>query len=376
MWRIALKSMLADRGKLLTSLSGVAFAVVLANLQFGLLLGLLQKSSTLIDNGQADIWVGPRHMNNVDMGRHIPERWVDRVRSVDGVQAADPFLVAGSHATLPDGSSELVLVVGSRPASLLGGPHRLVEGDVRALSDPDAVVVDAFDAIKLGNVRVGEFREINGRRAKVVGLTTGYVGFTNNAYVFTTIERARSKYSVDTPPGQCSYCLVKARPGTDIPALCARIQQRVPCASVYDRQGYARQCMWFWLTRTGIGLSFGAATALGLLVGLAVVAQSLYASVMERIKEFATLKAIGADNRSTAKFLLAQALGNAALGSVVGLLAAVASSLAMQSPEAPVVLTATGMFVSVALVTTVCLVAAWLPYWRVCRIDPASVLRG
>ena len=98
MWLLAIKSMLADRGKLITSLLGVTFAVVLVNLQGGLLVGLLKKASLLIDHGGADVWAGHRHMNNVDMGNFIPERWVDRVRAVDGVERADPYLIAGGQA--------------------------------------------------------------------------------------------------------------------------------------------------------------------------------------------------------------------------------------------------------------------------------------
>jgi hypothetical protein len=44
MWRLAIKALLGDRGRLATSLLGVAFAVVLVNLQGGLLLGLIRKA--------------------------------------------------------------------------------------------------------------------------------------------------------------------------------------------------------------------------------------------------------------------------------------------------------------------------------------------
>ena len=48
--------MLADRGKFVTCLLGVAFSVVLINLQGGLLLGMIGKASLLVDYGKADIW--------------------------------------------------------------------------------------------------------------------------------------------------------------------------------------------------------------------------------------------------------------------------------------------------------------------------------
>jgi putative ABC transport system permease protein len=376
MWLLAIKAMLADRSKLLTSLLGVAFSVVLINLQGGLLLGLIQKASLLVDYGQADIWVGHQHMNNVDIGIFIPERWVQRIRAVEGVERAEPYVVMFGQSTMPDGRYENVLVVGCEPSSLMGNAWTMANGDPRAIRHPDGILVDVYDAPKLGNCKIGDIREINGHRAKVVGMTNGIVGFTTNPYVFTTLERARKKYTAGIPPNHCSYFLVQAKPGTDIKALCARIRERVPELDVYDRGTYSLMCMEYWLTRTGIGISFGLAAFLGLLVGLAVVAQTLYASVNERIKEFGTLKAMGADDQCVSRFLVSQALGTAGLGSVFGVACAVLLGRSLSTARAPVVLTAGVAVGSVALITGVCLLAVWLPYWRVRRIDPAGVLRS
>src|SRR5207249_8883635 len=112
MWILAIKAMLADRGKLLTSLLGVSFSVVLINLQGGLLYGLILKASLLVDYGQADLWVGHRHMNNVDIGTFIPERWIQRIRGVNGVERADAYVVMFGQATMPSGKFENVIVVG------------------------------------------------------------------------------------------------------------------------------------------------------------------------------------------------------------------------------------------------------------------------
>ena len=65
MWSIAIKTLLADRGKLFAALVGVVFSVVLVNIQGGLFLGLIRKASTLVDHGQSDIWVGHHKMHNL-----------------------------------------------------------------------------------------------------------------------------------------------------------------------------------------------------------------------------------------------------------------------------------------------------------------------
>jgi putative ABC transport system permease protein len=170
--------------------------------------------------------------------------------------------------------------------------------------------------------------------------------------------------------------LVKARPGTDIPALVAALRKRVPDLDVHDRESFSRICMHYWLTRTGIGISFGLATFLGLLVGLIMVAQTLFASVSERVKEFGTLKALGADDHCVGRFLLTQAVSNAVLGSAAGLAGALGVGNLLDSPRAPVIFTPWVMAGSVGLITVVCLVAAWAPYWRIRKIDPACVLRS
>jgi putative ABC transport system permease protein len=330
-----------------------------------------------VDFGRADIWVGHRHTTNVDMGTYIPERWIQRIRGIEGVERAEPYLVMFGQVTLRDGRFENVVLVGSAPASLMGNAWIMADGDSRAIRDPDGILADVEDAERLGNCKVGDAFEINNRRAKVVGMTNGIVSFTTNPYVFTTLERARKKYGSNSgvPPDQCSYFLVKARPDMPIPELCARIKARVPQLDVHDRRTYSKICMEFWLTRTGIGISFGLAAFLGLLVGLAVVAQTLYASVTERIKEFGTLKAMGADDSCISRFVLVQALGNAFFGSLLGLLASLLIST-MGTARAPIVLTWWISAASVVLVVVVCVIAAYIPYWRIRRIDPACVLRG
>src|SRR5262245_42943896 len=376
MWLLAIKAMLADRGKFLASLLGVTFSVMLVNLQMGLLVGLIQKAGMLVEHSGAEIWVVHRHMTNLEMGDFISERWIHRIRGMEGVDRAEPYIVGFSNMIMPDGQFHVVLVLGCEPNSLMGNAWEMAQGDPEMLRQPDGIFVDESDLPRLGNAKLGDVREVNGHRAKIVGITRNVVGFTFNPYIFTTLDRARSKYVVNFPADKCCFFLVKAQPDTDIPDLVARIQERCPDLAVYDNSTYRLKCMWYWLTKTGIGLSFGTAAFLGLVVGLAMVGQTLSASVAERIKEFATLKALGADHREVARFLLSQAVGIAMIGSLLGMAISTVLAFAISTPRAVVAVKWWIMITSWALIVLACLLAAWLPYWRIRRLDPAKVLRS
>lgn len=374
MWSIAIKTLLADRGKLCTALVGVVFSVVLVNLQGGLFLGMIFKASLLVVNGHADIWVGHRQMHNVEFPRDIPRRWVYRIRAVEGVKRADAYLIGFSDMTLPDGGFEGVAVVGVDRHSELGKAWSLAEGPSDALHRTNAIVVDDCEDFKLAYPQVGEVREIGYRRARITGKSHGIMGFQVAPYVFTGYEQAAQYLRKN--PSHCSYILVELEPGADAQTVCAAIRTRVPEVDALPSQQYGRECVNFWMTRTGIGISFGAATILGVLVGLVMVGQTLYAMVLDRLVEFGTLKAIGATEWQLLTILLSQAIFMSLVGSVLGLSLVIFIQTTCTSPNAPIVIPQWLSLSSCVLVLVICLVSSLIPYSRIRKVDPLVVLQS
>jgi putative ABC transport system permease protein len=374
MWSIAVETLIADRGKLLTALVGVVFSIMLVNVQGGLFLGLIEKAGLLVDHGQADIWVGHKNMHNVDFPRDIPRRWLNRIRSIPGVKRAEPYLTGVANMTLPSGGFEWVVVVGVDRASLLGNAWNLVEGRPSSILQPHGIIVDQCDERKLEYPRIGELREIGGRRARVVGISRGIAGFLFMPYVFTSEERAAAY--LQRSPDTCSYFLVQIEPELDANDVCAAIRRRVPEVDAYPRDAFSRLSINFWMTRTGLGISFGAATLLGLLVGLVMVAQTLYAMVLDRLAEFGTLKAIGATQGQIYSILLIQAVLMALVGSLTGLVLVAGIQHLYSTPRAPIVISWWLSLGSCFLVLVICLVSSWLPYLRIRRVDPLMVLQS
>jgi putative ABC transport system permease protein len=372
MWSLAIKTLVADRGKLLTAIVGIVFSVVLVNIQGGLFFGLIRKASLLVDQGNADIWVGHKRMNNVDFPQYVPRRMVQRIRSIKGVKRAEPYLVGHSIMTLPDGGFEHVLVVGCDPTTLLGGATPSLGGDGEQIRRADGIVVDVHEAEKIGSPALGDIREIGRRRARIVGFTEGILGFMVTPYVFTTIDRA-AEY-LHRSSSDASYFLIQLEEDASPSDVCDRVRARLPDMEAFTRDEYAAITVGYWLQRTGLGISFGAATALGLIVGLIIVGQTLYASVLDRLAEFGTLKAIGAKEQQVQAVIFHQALSLAIVGSAIGLVSVLAVQYAFSTPRAPITIPWFVSLGSCVIVTAVCLVSALLPYLRIRRIDPAMVL--
>ena len=123
-------------------------------------------------------------------------------------------------------------------------------------------------------------------------------------------------------------------------------------------------------------MNMGVTVFLGILVGIVVVAQTLYTSAVEHVKEFGTVKAIGGSNWDIYRILGEQAVISAVIGfALAGLL-----SLGMRPLMARLYLNvlisppfAAAVFVGTVLM---CLGAAMLSFRRVATIDPSLVFRA
>src|SRR5918997_2775907 len=101
---LATRSLLHDKLRFFITVSGVAFAVTLVFVQVGLFIGLMSNASLTIEHIDADLWVTSRNTPNVDFSHTFPDTHVKRVRSIEGVQAADNLIVWFMQVNLPTGA--------------------------------------------------------------------------------------------------------------------------------------------------------------------------------------------------------------------------------------------------------------------------------
>jgi putative ABC transport system permease protein len=371
---LARKNLFHDRLRFAITVSGVAFAVTLVLVQVGLFMGLLGKSTVTIENCNADIWVTSRETPNVDFAHTFPETNVLRVRGVAGVARADNLIVQFMNIQLPTGAEEGSLVYALEDFSAWNLPWRVEGGAVEDVRRGSYIMMDASAERRYGACEVGEYREMLGRRFKIIGRTRDAVSFTTTPIVFMDFHTAQEQ--LQTLQGKAQYILVKLEPGADRNAVMAEIRRRLPYNDVHTKDEWARRSRSYWVVSTGLGMNMGITVFLGILVGIVVVAQTLYTSAVEHVKEFGTVKAIGGSNWDIYKILGEQAL----IAAVVGFALGGVISLLMRPLMAKLYLNVliTPGFAATVFVGTVlmCLGAAMLSFRRVASIDPALVFRA
>jgi putative ABC transport system permease protein len=235
-------------------------------------------------------------------------------------------------------------------------------------------VIDTTEYKKMHIDRIGHATEISGVRAELVAMTTGIRSFTTSPIIFTDIRTARS-FMPQLGAEPVTYVLVKVAPGQSIDAVKSRINM-LPNLAAYTTHEMSSRTRSYWSTRTGVGAGFFTTAVLGIIVGFVVVGQILYSGTLQYIREYGTLKAMGAKNSAVVKVILSQAMISAALGFIVGAPLAMAMKVAMKGANLTVALFP-GLYITTLVITAVmCAFAALLSIVKVLRLDPASVFKA
>lgn len=371
---LAWRNLFHDRVRLVVTLVGIVFSVVLTAIQFGLFLGFVRATADLIDRSGADLWVLSKGVVNLENGIPFNERKYHQALGVPGVADARRLTINFSTWKKPNGSDESILLMGVEPDGGLGTPWSLVAGRVEDLHEPDAVIIDELYREKLGVTGLGQVVEIQGRRARVVGMTRGIRIFTTSPAVFTTIDRARRYFGM--PGDQTSYVLVRVAPGADRAVVRQSLRERLAYVEVLTTAEFARQQAFYWMFETGAGVSVLIAALLGLVVGVVVVAQTIYASTMDHLREYGTLKAMGASNGYLYGVIIRQALISGVIGYTVGILISVAVAQTSLQTTTAIILPWWMLLCLFVVTLLMCVSASMVSINKVTRLDPAMIFKG
>lgn len=376
---IALRMLLGDKTKLLGLVFGVAFSTLLICQQVSIFLGLLGRASSVVnDVREADIWVMDPSVRTIDASFPLRDTELARVRGIEGVAWAAPFFKAAVQVRTRSGRLESATILGVDDATLVGVPDEFLLGSIEDLAGPDAIAMNpaGFRLLFPGEeLDVGRELELNDRRARIVAIVDASASFSSNLTIFTRYSLATAY----TNPGRntLSFILAKAAEGETPEAVAARISAQTELKSVTAAQ-FRRESINYILANTGIPVSFGTVVVLGAVIGVAIVGLTFNQFIMENLRQFAALKAIGIRNSRLLWMTTVQAgfVGVIGFGFGLGAVAAFFRSTADVDALRGFYLLPEVVIGVAVLVMLIVLVSTLVSMRRVLVVDPATVFRG
>jgi putative ABC transport system permease protein len=366
-----------ERPRYLPGIGAVAFSAVLIALQSGLLLGLFKITSIPVDHTRADVWLGSSEVLSVDLGRPIPFTYVARAAGDPRVKRVEAYYQAFASWIKPDGGSELCIIIGFDVSDESLGALTEITPEMRvALTEPNTIVIDKAERKRLG-VEHTDYAEINKVKVRIVGETTGLKSLAG-PYVFCNRDTARLALRNMTPRDTTTYYLIECHDKADGPAVArdlnAEYRDRHDM-TVMTADEFSIHSRWHWLLKTKAGIALGYTAVLGLLVGMVVTSQTLYAATAASAKEYAILLAMGIPRRKVTATVLVQSFWVGLFGIVMAYPTVHALAYMGRFAEVLIPLPWELLAIAAAVTLVMSLLAGLMALRSVRRIEPMSLLR-
>lgn len=365
-------------GRFLLTCFGLSLLLGVVLSMIGIYRGLVEDALTLVRTPGVDVWVvesGTR--GPFAEASRIPGDTREAIARLGGVRAAGSVTYQSVEA-IHRGSKMRLFVVGYEPGRP-GGPDRIVAGRPIGRSHLE-MVVDRRSGLALED-RI----ELGRNTFTVVGLTDGQVSSSGDPVVYLTLlDSQELQFELAPPAARRALAGGGAPAVTDtVNAVVARVSANVPPGQVAEVAHRWKHLSTMTqaeqediLTRSVVERArkqIGLFTTLLLIVSAVIIALILYTMTMDKLREIATLKLIGAPDRTIVGLILQQALAMGLIGFGFGAL--LIQSVKDHFPRRVVLEPQDGLALAAAVIV-VCVLSSALGVRLALKVDPATALGG
>ncbi len=374
--------------KLVISVSGIGFAVVLMFTQIGFLNGLFDSAVEVLRLFDAGLVIISPARYTVPSEQRFDYGLIERAKGVDGVSDAIPIYIDRSMAE--------VRVVGnvSRAIRVIGVPFGkkvfldpAINKKCSELIEPDRALVDrkskdtyGFEKNDLRVLREQEV-ELSGRRVELVDWVTIGTDFVYDGSLIVsdlgTEHFFRFRNGRKPPLAAIDLGLIQLTDGANMREVQKKLTQVldesvevIPMSTLIERE------IGFWATNTPIGVIFSIGTVMGLFIGVIICYQILFTDIQDHLAEFATLKAMGYGPYYFLRFVLAQSFYLSVFGFLPGWFVSWGLYYFLSEWTGLVMRLTPGRIILVAVLTfLMCAISGALAVRKLWSADPATLFK-
>ncbi len=372
---LAARTLVFEWRRFLPCAAAMSCAAILITVQLALVKGIFGSAAVYVDASAADLWVGLRGTQSIELGRPIPRDSDLPLRADPDVLEVEPFRWVGGNWWAQNGHGEesvFISGINPDPHGLLFA-HALTPATRSLLREPGSVIADRADLDKLA-VDVGGYGVINGRRVHLLGAVAGLRALGGVSLV-ASLDTARS-LDTENATERPTYYVARVRPGANVSAVRTRVASHEPrSVQLWTRDEFSRQAVRYWLIQTGAGLGVAFISLVVTLAGAVIAMQALRAALAPCVKEYAMLRAFGVSTRALRQLVVEQTLYLAAVALVAAAIISAALVALARALDVPAALSWDTSLIGAVFVSIVILAAALGAARWVSRLDPFVLLR-
>ncbi len=277
--------------RLLTSVGGVAFALLLMTLQLDFRAALLDSSTELLRQIDADVLVTAEGKRPFLSRDRMPVERLYQAAAIEGVAAVHPlWLDLLFWKNLEDGVERPIRVIGFVPGDSVFLIDE-VNASAHSLETRGTAMVDSRSRRDYGRLTVGA-AQVSRRELEIVGMfplgtdfeVDGNLIVGDETYFMLSGQRRH----------EVEIAVLKLEPGADPQTVVSNLRAALPKdVAVFTKEELLVLDLEYWRRGTPISLLLLVGVVLGFAVGVVICYQILYTDVLDHLAEFATLKAIG-----------------------------------------------------------------------------------
>jgi len=375
---LAYRDIRHNLGRFLLTCFGLSLLLGVVLSMIGIYRGLVDDALTLVRTPAVDVWVvesgtrGPFAESS-----RIPGDTREAIARLEGVKAAGSVTYQSVEAPLA-GQKLRLYVVGYEPGRP-GGPDQIVAGRPIGRSHYEMI------ADKRAGLLLGDRLALGRNYFTVVGLTDGQVSSGGDPVIYITLlDSQELQFELAPPAARREIARGTGQGTTDtINAVVARVSPNASAESIAEAARRWKHLSAMTqigqetiLTRSVVERArkqIGLFTALLLIVSAVIIALILYTMTMDKLREIATLKLIGAPDRTIIGLILQQALAMGVIGFGFGAL--LITAIKDYFPRRVLLQPEDGLALAVAVIL-VCITSSALGVRLALRVDPATALGG
>ena len=369
-----------DKIKLLTAISGIAFADILIFMQLGFKNALYTTNTQYPRQIQGDIVLTSTQATNFNELYTFPRRRLYQAMDVPGVKSAEPVYVGSLSWRNPQNREKTsMMVIGFDPEQpAFNLPD--VNSQLDKVKIPDTVLFDRasrgeYDEV-IQRTERGETITTESDRTTLTigGLFEVGASFQDDGALITS-EQNYLRLFPRKQAGTVSLGIIDLEPEADPETIRLQLNNYLPeDVKAYTDREYVDAELNYIQTNTSIGFVFSLGTMMGFIVGIVIVYQVLSTDVNDHMAEYATFKAMGYKN----SYLLFVVLEEAIILSIIGFLPSVAIAVGLYQLTAaatalPIVLPISRAVNVLIMTIIMCGISGAIATRKLRSADPADI---